>query len=1357
MCPARNRPGSAPRHLPQQIRAPWASWESVALNLTNVPKEVSTLNLWQAFRSEGVVFSIDIFEDTHGNRTSGAKIRFRPPPRDDFWRRGWKRVLGQDGIYYSVSLSLDNRPPEWDVPSPIRPGIKYPAEVRIPIASMKIGFLVNETTMMPMRTVGSSTNEQASVVLNLRRKDLLVYFKLPIFSAKQSQEYRLKVPFSQLDKFFQTQDPSTGHISHYTFLSSPPTYHRRINNIESTFIEETSWRDADVWYRQAHIVHNPQEHATLPVSLRKQNPVIDIGRWNAFRINYPPNCNAKGEFSSFCDILRDYNVAVEKSDHITTCASTEQRPTPVWKWIDLNPRPSAASMQDLWDPDHIHLPFSVRYQLEVCISHGFLSEFNMNREFALKLARLEESHAKELLEHVAVQKKTYYNPMGIFDLQFIKGATGAKIPPYCCRMRSARITPSTIYFNIPSVDISNRVIRSHIHLVDNFLRVRFTDEKHWGRIHSASDNSMDEVFTRVKRALANGIVVGSTRYEFLAFGNSQFREHGAYFFAPKDGVTAASIRAWMGQFSDIRNIARHAARLGQCFSTTRAISGCSVRIKRINDIERNGYTFSDGVGKISQFLAQIAMLELKIKTPTGEPPSAYQFRLGGCKGLLIVSPDARPQEVHIRKSQFKFTAPHQGLEIIRWSQLSTATLNRQLILVLSTLGVADQVFHLKLKTMLKNLDEAMQSDPKAVYLLRKYVDPNQTTLAISQMVLDGFRKSNEPFVTSILTLWRAWHLKYLKEKARIVLDQGACLLGCMDETASLKGYFHNKTPQKCASREEMIAALPEVFVQVYRPEDGGGYEVIEGLCILARNPSLHPGDVRVVKAVNVPNLKHLKDVVVLPQTGDRDVASMCSGGDLDGDDYLVIWDEDLLPEDWFREPMNYTSKKAHDLDHEVTVDEITSFFVTYMKNDCLPQIALAHLAWGDRLEDGVNEAKCIQLAQLHSDAVDYNKTGNPAIMTRALRPRQWPHFMEKNKPDHCTYHSKTILGQLYDAVERIDFVPSLEKDFDKRILNCKISVSIDQYNFARELKNLYDVAIRRVMAQHEIKTEFEVWSTFVLGHSNSSKDYKFHEEMGTISLGLLEDFRKRVYEKAGGRNFSVLAPFAVAMYRITSEEMDAALETHRVENPRDEKLFNSTPAPKIEQLPLISFPWIFPETLGQVAVGHYDHPDAPTTVTLNEATPIEINDGTLGNKIKKPVQSMESGVAPVDDDPFGLKLNNVATVRTDPGLSPKEADIDTLEQLLDFGLLNPPSTPSSSLVTASKSEQESSLLDFDGGWVADPMHVVEEFKENVEANMPSQGLKELEDKSTRIIEVEEGDDTEGRDFGINQLRQLIGL
>lgn len=76
---------------------------------------------------------------------------------------------------------------------------------------------------------------------------------------------------------------------------------------------------------------------------------------------------------------------------------------------------------------------------------------------------------------------------------------------------------------------------------------------------------MNEVFTRIMTALAHGITIGGEHFEFLAFGNSQIREHGAYFFASDEHVSVKDIRKWMGEFKSIRIVAKHAARLGQCF------------------------------------------------------------------------------------------------------------------------------------------------------------------------------------------------------------------------------------------------------------------------------------------------------------------------------------------------------------------------------------------------------------------------------------------------------------------------------------------------------------------------------------------------------------------------------------------------------------------------------------------------------------------------------------------------------------------------------------------------------------------------------------------------------------------------
>jgi len=131
-----------------------------------------------------------------------------------------------------------------------------------------------------------------------------------------------------------------------------------------------------------------------------------------------------------------------------------------------------------------------------------------------------------------------------------------------------------------------------------------TDEDE-DKIHSSADRKQfDEVYTRVYRTLKNGITVGGRHFEFLAFGNSQLRDHGCYMFHSDEYLSADLIREWMGVFDGIKSVAKYAgvsfrsnsnllARLGQCFSTTRPI--VDVDVVEIPDIEYNGYCFSDGV------------------------------------------------------------------------------------------------------------------------------------------------------------------------------------------------------------------------------------------------------------------------------------------------------------------------------------------------------------------------------------------------------------------------------------------------------------------------------------------------------------------------------------------------------------------------------------------------------------------------------------------------------------------------------------------------------------------------------------------------------------------------------------------
>jgi RNA-dependent RNA polymerase len=1084
---------------------------------------------------------------------------------------------------------------------------------------------VASDTMLIKTTKRTTPRGTVRMILDLGRREIDIRF--PSIYSEKTREYKFLIPIDQVFNLSQFQSQNDTTTSFILTLRTPPHFYRKLSGGISATHDDAAfnWREEESWLRQTNVLSNQYEVAQLkarPVTL-KNHPegIVNIGRWTSYRITVDAKSIDKEKYRVFRAALRDYNVPIARVESFNVTHEGK----PAWDLLDASLSehepilPTSTARDGLEHSLHgllnaeknpIFLTFPVRYQLEVCITNGCINEHNITREFLEALSKTEHDRAKHILECVALNELRIFNPMEIFNLRVRRlPSMASKIPENCFLIRSVIITPSTMMLSTPYVEMTNRVIRRYKEHSDRFLRVRFEDDEHRGyaRINATSQKTIDEVLTKIHRTLTRGIVIGDRHYEFLAFGNSQLREHGAYFFAPlPSGPTASHIRAWMGRFDHERIVAKHAARIGQCFSTTRAIRNAGFPPVRkadlIEDIERNGFNFTDGVGKVSRLYAEIIAKELGLR---GATPSVFQFRMAGCKGVLAIDPEIGATNIKIRKSQFKFETTYSGMEIIRWSEYWVATLNRQLILVLSALGVPDEVFLLIQDKEIKLMERAMVDDSAAVEALTGHVDPNRMTLTIAGLVQAGFRQSNEPFVTSLLALWRAWSIKYLKEKAKLPVRKGACILGCTDETGTLRGHFDADQVDMEAETEEKVAKLPEVFVQITSP-DSGHRKVIEGLCVIARNPSLHAGDMRVVKAVDVPALHHLVDVLVMPQTGDRDLSSMCSGGDLDGDDYVVIWDERLLPEVWNADPMDYTPPPPTPLRRDVTQSDITKFYVQYMKNDFLPKIAHAHMAWADFLDEGIRHEKCLDLARLHSKAVDYPKSGQPAQMPKALNAKRWPHFMDKRS--RSTYVSHKILGQLYDAVDRVAFVPNYDAPFDERILNaCEPSEEIMQA--ARELKHEYDTSLQRIMAQHDIKTEFEVWSTFVLDHSKASKDYKFHEEIGQLSNSLKEQYYNAVVEKAGGKRWEHLIPWAVAMYRVTKEELDDVRSQGRG-----------------NAMPFISFPWILRSTLTQIVK------------SADEATNRKHDGGDALGSIQEAKFNPQTQMY---DDPYQLPINGV--------------------------------------------------------------------------------------------------------------------
>lgn len=1060
-------------------------------------------------------------------------------------------------------------------------------------ASLGFGVEVRPDTVMLRKEILATQVAPVKFMLNMRYEEVTIHFQLANPSPEQpaagprsrrrNDKFKFSIPFRHMHNIRSlTTDPR--NLKLLLSLEIPPKFSRQLGSMPPELEKSRQWSERDSWFRQTDLVTDPAILKSMPLTLEKENVVIDLGRWTTYLITFSLSKADQALYHDMQRALQDYNIKTISNHQIIFTPSKDPE---FWKFIKRRSEKSGTDdlLQSRSAIDSV-LTFDVRYQLEVCISRGKLNEYNLTADFIRKLGHMDETEAKNLLEHIAVQKDGVIDPMSVFEADFVTSGANAKVPNYCCLVRSVVVTPTTLRLNAPSVETSNRILRQFASYSDRFLRVRFTDEAPGAKIFSTEKSNDNEIFTKIKRTMANGIIVGDRRYEFLAFGNSQFREHGAYFFAPLPDLSKWRIRAWMGSFDHIQYVALFASRLGQCFSTTRAIA-TKTRLDEISDIERNGFHFSDGVGKASPMLARIIAKSLGISQKGLEPPSVFQFRLGGCKGVLAVWPDLEGNLIHIRESQYKFPAAHEGLEVIRISQFASANLNRQLILVLASLGVPDLRFINKLRVQLSDLEEAMTNPQKALAILQRDIDHNQITLKLAEIVLDGFQERGEPFIMSLLALWRAWSVKYLKEKARITIPEGALLLGCLDETGILRGHYEADAQLEALSSSlKRPHQIPEIFVQLSNKPRGKS-QVITGPMLLARNPSLHPGDIRVVCGVNVPELGHLKDCVVLPQTGDRDLASMCSGGDLDGDDFVIIWDQDLIPTEWNHTPMDYSPPQRVTHEGRITDNDLTNFFIDYMRNDKLPTIAHAHVALADASEDGVKSEKCkahksrvgrasansigLKLAQLHSKAVDFPKTGRPARLDPDLMPRKWPHFMEKKKAPSKIYRSKKVLGQLYDHVERVSFEPRFGAKFDSRILSA-FNLSEDMLLDAVKLKADYDDHMHRIMAQHAIKTEYEVWSTFVMEH-NHANDFKLHEEIGQISAALKDQFKEACIQKAGGRGYDHLAPFAAAMYTVTARAMDFAFK----ECEEGGQLL------KADSMPLMTFPWLFPDILGKIA------------------------------------------------------------------------------------------------------------------------------------------------------------------------------
>lgn len=690
-------------------------------------------------------------------------------------------------------------------------------------------------------------------------------------------------------------------------------------------------------------------------------------------------------------------------------------------------------------------PISSAYTLKQILE--YFVNFDFSEYYAM--ACLVSRKGRFLLSHVTQEDLEYIatQPLSIYCQQLDKTLMGRFEPvifkiPYApskslCSspdrpiIRSVILTPMGFSFDYEIFIESNRVLRNFD--PDKFCKLVIRDENGKDKfIYDATKNT-DLVYEYFRNVLLNGFTLGFRKYFFLVMTNSQLKIHGSWFITPyeKDGIVIGSdyIKSWIGSFNSIRNIGKYAARIGLALSTT-TFSRQVTDFVEIEDTTRNGYTFTDGIGLCSRTLATQICKDLGMDCI----PSAFQIRFAGYKGVIAVHPwldnldfysdspsvqelvkmvkaklitndassssddqmldDTSPTPYQyqsrndlqfvmpsliLRNSMNKFDSSCYALEIVNIPKSCDFFLNRQIIMMLEGLGVSSQVFIDFQNKYVYDLLVSIKKDFPTFVRTHSFLSTNVST------DIAFYRKLQAPIISKVF--------EELNTKSNILIPQGRGAMGVVDELGLLEEdqVFCMLTKRSNENMEGLI--------------DYGSYVVPNCYCIVAKNPVMHPGDIRLVKCVDVPALHYLKDLIVFSKKGSRPLFNQCSGSDLDGDIFYLCWAKALIPKATFK-PYNYNDTNALVKDR-VLFSDIVNFFIRSMKFYQLGHIAVSYMAMAD--QHSVFHEKALKLSEIFNKSIDYVKTGNLVAIPDDLIPVEYPDFMERQP----SYKSTRALGFLY--------------------------------------------------------------------------------------------------------------------------------------------------------------------------------------------------------------------------------------------------------------------------------------------------------------------------------------------------------
>ena len=707
-----------------------------------------------------------------------------------------------------------------------------------------------------------------------------------------------------------------------------------------------------------------------------------------------------------------------------------------------------------------------------------------------------------------------------------------------CLVECAMLTPSTIIPLPPIYTQCNRLFRKYP--TKRFLNLAFAEE------HGEALNCSEELKSRIQNCLIDGIEINGIKFYFLVCSGSQMRSKRAIFIHISEQNPLEEIRRIRVELlgnCQIANITKYLSRLGLFCTSDHPIREIDeTKTYMLNDLlSEDGQKLTDGNGKITKEIAEEVFQKKGLfrQGTSTDNISTLQVRLAGLKGVFtIVDPVTDPDfcgerqhaEIVYRQSMKKVDWTHSTLCLVKIGKFNHLHFNTQMLTLLVSLednrthdwDPKPRIRELYRKNLEEHAELFRDADLANSRLISNYPNYYKSTR-------EHFDILSEPFFLSLLRCVYTYNIRLLVRKFHFQVEEGCMLMGIPDPIG--------------------VLADGEVFITYIDEENG--VQIRTGRIMVYKNPCLHPGDLLVPTAVDKEELRHLHNVIVFPIVGKTSLPACSGGGDLDGDEFGIIWDQQLVPpEAAVYPPLNYDTilsdfkekLKKNSEDEEFLPDLpihndknvrhlLAAAYFKIVSNDLLGIISHYHVAVSDMMEDGARNEESLQLAKLASIAVDSPKTGAIPIIPHEIRTlikdKGYPDFMEKLLS--TSYPSTKLLGELYQMAKSICYESNewvnVLNFYDKQDFQHKIpaNIPIDTFKLQGHSQYMeeagsvyfeYATALQRLMLAFGIDTEAElVLSKIVRCHPLLSADRgKTTNSLKAAIEDLTQEFRDKFHK-----------------------------------------------------------------------------------------------------------------------------------------------------------------------------------------------------------------------------------------------------